>query len=342
MAPKDPMSIIIFSPTIALYIICTAVCIWWMQLTLYRQRKDFAENGSDYNVSTDPDIVKIPLLPSVQIEFLLQLKCTLPQWCDILLQLMMFILIIGRWLLPKGKLSRDQLSQLLLVQIGIAADILELLSEGFSANLKDIQGAVWVLIVWSWSLPQFTLSLTVMKRKKHKMSKRLVFEDDPSRSLDDKDYHRCREVCCATDMWSILLSLLMQDVPFLVLRLWLIYSSGKSEESLLMSQAFFFSCKNAVVILLQMYRVAVILSENRMKKRAWKLATKKKNKTEIAAALKSNMTVVTETAPEEESTADIGVWYTQQAPCRDSELRVIRRDVGLQTDSMLTLKTDRV
>ena len=33
-------------------------------------------------------------------------------------QFLMLVLIIGRWLLPKGDLTRDQLSQLLLVYIG--------------------------------------------------------------------------------------------------------------------------------------------------------------------------------------------------------------------------------
>lgn len=40
-------------------------------------------------------------------------------------QFLMLILIIGRWMLPKGELTRDQLSQLLLVYIGTAADIIE-------------------------------------------------------------------------------------------------------------------------------------------------------------------------------------------------------------------------
>lgn len=35
------------------------------------------------------------------------------------------MLIVGRWLLPKGALSHDQLSQLLLVYVGTAADIVE-------------------------------------------------------------------------------------------------------------------------------------------------------------------------------------------------------------------------
>jgi Transmembrane protein 26 len=40
-------------------------------------------------------------------------------------QLLLLILILGRWLLPKGALTHDQLSQLLLVYIGTAADIVE-------------------------------------------------------------------------------------------------------------------------------------------------------------------------------------------------------------------------
>ena len=40
--------------------------------------------------------------------------------------MLLLILIIGRWLLPKGEITREQLSQLLLVYIGMAADIIEL------------------------------------------------------------------------------------------------------------------------------------------------------------------------------------------------------------------------
>lgn len=39
-------------------------------------------------------------------------------WVTLIEQFLMLILIIGRWMLPKGDLTRDQLSQLLLVYIG--------------------------------------------------------------------------------------------------------------------------------------------------------------------------------------------------------------------------------
>ena len=44
------------------------------------------------------------------------------KWCELST---MFVMIGGRWLLPRGDISRDQLSALLLEFISIAADILE-------------------------------------------------------------------------------------------------------------------------------------------------------------------------------------------------------------------------
>ncbi len=42
-------------------------------------------------------------------------------WTQIVEQTLLLVLIIGRWLLPVGKtMTRDQLSQLLLVYIGTA------------------------------------------------------------------------------------------------------------------------------------------------------------------------------------------------------------------------------
>ena len=53
----------------------------------------------------------------LDIEIGIQLKPE--QWTRILEQLVLFVLILGRLLLPKGKLSRDQFSQLMLVYLGM-------------------------------------------------------------------------------------------------------------------------------------------------------------------------------------------------------------------------------
>ena len=41
------------------------------------------------------------------------------QWSKILEQILLVVLILGRWLLPKGAMSRDQFSQLMLVYTGL-------------------------------------------------------------------------------------------------------------------------------------------------------------------------------------------------------------------------------
>ena len=51
----------------------------------------------------------------------------------------MLILIIGRWMLPKGDMTRDQLAQLLLIYIGTAADIIEFFDSFKVSKLNDIQ-----------------------------------------------------------------------------------------------------------------------------------------------------------------------------------------------------------
>lgn len=61
----------------------------------------------------------------VPLEIRIPILLSADQWIRTLEQILLLLLIVGRWLLPKGKLTHDQLSQLLLVYIGTAADIVE-------------------------------------------------------------------------------------------------------------------------------------------------------------------------------------------------------------------------
>lgn len=57
-------------------------------------------------------------------------------WILALHQILLILLIVGKWLLPLGGgVTRDELSQLLLIFVGTAADILEFTSE----TLSDIK-----------------------------------------------------------------------------------------------------------------------------------------------------------------------------------------------------------
>ncbi len=79
-----------------------------------------------------------------------------------------FILIIGRWTLPKGSISRDQFSQILLIYVGTAADIVEF-SELYSdeqvraVEPKATQNTIYtgIMVVWGWSILQFSLTIAL-------------------------------------------------------------------------------------------------------------------------------------------------------------------------------------
>lgn len=79
-------------------------------------------------------------------------------------------IIIGRWLLPRGEITRDQLSALLLGYVGTAADILELF-EVLQEEVveKQEQVTLAVLGVYTWSLLQFCLVTTATTGKNNQI-----------------------------------------------------------------------------------------------------------------------------------------------------------------------------
>ncbi|VDO72874.1 unnamed protein product [Schistosoma margrebowiei] len=324
----------------------------------------------------------------------------------ILEQLLLLSVIVGRWLMPREGLTRDQLSQLLLINIGTAADILELF-EAFNeqeVRRNDFLRTV-ILSLWQASLLQFCFNKTALKTQKIYNNRNLLLSksnelssfqssidekslsdgesrftannsnnninsndsDNVASNLKNKSLRRntlaylkqwyltrknqkqepenpdhdnciiinaecgstlkipesdlqrqqqqqqsaqllvppltlsssspspsssskidgipksisqndsidnsnnmncpliggclllCRErpcLCCETELWAIGISLMLQDLPFLILRITLIvYYNVKSYSNV------FFTCKNTLLILLQVFRSIVILSE---------------------------------------------------------------------------------
>ncbi|XP_071963912.1 transmembrane protein 26-like [Antedon mediterranea] len=183
------------------------------------------------------------------VDFWLELPSTADSWSLILQQLLIFVLIIGRWILPRGNLTGDQLSQLLLVYIGSGADILEFASEGLRLDEieYDITIIYVILTIWTISLVHFTLPMTA-KANTQRLPK-----------LAAGGIQKLRNgmaTCCATEVWSIIVNVMTQDAPFLVIRMYLLIGKNVVNELLI-----FFACKNVLTILLQGNRFRVILKE---------------------------------------------------------------------------------
>eukprot|EP00063_Salmo_salar_P065631 XP_014040466.1 PREDICTED: transmembrane protein 26-like [Salmo salar] len=99
-----------------------------------------------------------------------------------------------------------------------------------------------ILGVWTWSMIQFPLHLSVSTSRPDEYS-----EGDQGVSL----LARLR-----TDIWSMVESLFIQDGPFLVVRLTLVLHFHVIHQMLI-----FFAIKNFLVVVLNFYRLFVIYTD---------------------------------------------------------------------------------
>ncbi|CAG9768992.1 unnamed protein product [Ceutorhynchus assimilis] len=238
-----------FCPSVFLYLASIVPAIWLLELDKVDKRMKFKEELElPMNFTADAQLKDLHNLIGVGIR-LPEISLSTETWITLIEQFLMLILIIGRWMLPKGDLTRDQLSQLLLVYIGTAADIIE-----FFDSFKDDKIAaepilvLLTLAIWSWSLMQFTVVLTATKSRKSRLTS--------TRSSINES-----QSCCTIDVWGIALNIILQDAPFLVFRLLLI-----THFKIISYMNVFFTCKNTLVILLQIYRLYVVHSEHSRKK----------------------------------------------------------------------------
>ncbi|KAG5894047.1 hypothetical protein JTB14_037891 [Gonioctena quinquepunctata] len=230
-----------FCPSVFLYLASVVPAIWLLELDKV-ERKLKAMGELPMNLTTGSQLKDLSnLFGGVQIK-LPEISMSTETWITLIEQFLMLILIIGRWMLPKGDLTRDQLSQLLLVYIGTAADIIEFFDSFKDEKIVSHQVLVYLTLgIWSWSLMQFTVVLTATKSRKSRLATSTTIE---------RNHHFDFYVC------GILLNIILQDGPFLVFRLLLI-----THYKIITYMNIFFTCKNTLVIMLQIYRLYVVYSE---------------------------------------------------------------------------------
>lgn len=168
-------------------------------------------------------------------------------WVAGLEQTMLIVLVLGRWLMPKGDMSRDQLSQLLMVYVGLGADILDIFDTFKEPEVKTKRPVVIVgLALFSWALMQFPLVLTQTQPSLGTAPPGAPGGLCPGAPA-------ALASCCSSEVWSLLLTVGLQDGPFLIYRLYLM-----AQEQVLNQLMIFFTCKNIVIVLLELYRIFVV------------------------------------------------------------------------------------
>ncbi|XP_070530686.1 transmembrane protein 26-like [Cardiocondyla obscurior] len=249
-----------FCPSVFLYLSSVVSTVWLIkEQTIQSQMKCEALKSSNFTVYS-----KLRSMMTAEVKEYLRhsnvdisprdLKLCSKAWlqeCTLFEQSLMLILIIGRWMLPKGHLTRDQLSQLLLVYIGIAADIIEIF-DCFHHDIDNQDKLLYcTLSIWAWSLMQFTIVPTTIKLKKSQVSSSSILEKKA----------RKESTCCNEDICEITLSIILQDGPFLIFRVILIFYY-----KVIYLMNIFFMCKNTLIIMLQLYRLCVLFVKSKSKK----------------------------------------------------------------------------
>ncbi|KAL8625302.1 hypothetical protein ACOMHN_030060 [Nucella lapillus] len=175
-------------------------------------------------------------------------------WVSVMEQTLLFLLVLGRWLLPRGDISRHELSQLLFVFMGIASDNMELFELFDESEVRQDPVLTYVILaVWSLSLMQFVFVLTATKNyKKIGAIHDQTIPEGEARKKKRQKRGLC-EIIFATEIWSLVFNIMMQDGPYAATR---IYTVVKHD--LLTYSIIFFICKNLLVICLVLYRLTII------------------------------------------------------------------------------------
>lgn len=162
-------------------------------------------------------------------------------WVIIVEESLVYLLVFSRWLLPRGEVSRDFLADLLLEFIAIASDIMELLAVFDEDVVRGNLKLTYVIMgVWSASFIQFVPIL--MQRRRFRKAR------NPKIG--------CLTRCCgdsAVEITVTCMSIFLQDLPFLVVRLYIIIKVKLITYSLI-----FFLLKNIVTVLLLSYRLTIL------------------------------------------------------------------------------------
>jgi hypothetical protein len=178
---------------------------------------------------------------------------------------LLLLIIMGRWFLPKAEsLSRTALSQLLLVYMSLASDMVDLLSLLNEVQVQESSVMhFFTLSIFSWGLFQFSLNLIINNKDENNLdnldnssANSSVYDNTKEENTISEYFMSCFNF--SNEIWSILISLIFQDGPFLALRLTAVFRFNVRTFTTM-----FFTCKNGIILFIQCYRLFAICTEKK-------------------------------------------------------------------------------
>ena len=168
---------------------------------------------------------------------------------------LVLLLVLGRWFLPRGKMTRAKLSDMLFAFVGMSMDILEFLqaSLAVSAISCDKSKSMFILFLTVVSLTQFTFDLDLFIGMYSMRKRRNKAKND----TEGEELGKLKTLLKNPEVRTILMTVFLQDFPFFCYRLYLLTFFSHDEDAL--QSLLFFMLKNVLVLALQGYRLWIIL-----------------------------------------------------------------------------------
>ncbi|XP_067285924.1 transmembrane protein 26b isoform X2 [Pseudorasbora parva] len=158
-----------FSPAILFFLISIIPSIWILELHHQQNRSDDTkcnklDSSENINVFLNEWRTNATnATAEIQDHLKLLSSVCANNWILALHQTLLILLIVGKWLLPiAGGVTRDEMSQLLLIFVGTAADILEFISETLSDVKQGEQSCLCVHYSWSLDMEHATISFAFL------------------------------------------------------------------------------------------------------------------------------------------------------------------------------------
>ncbi|XP_064638467.1 transmembrane protein 26-like [Lineus longissimus] len=226
------------------FLVAAVPPIWMLELDRWDRYEAASKN---LNVTLKQEAEKLSDFAGIEIPLYLQPDT----WVQVLEQSLILLLVPTRWILPRGAITRERLSQILLVYVALGADIIELFDLfELKVVMQDFNIFLAILGVWSLSLLQFTLLLASSGGGRKERFAFISEYSDPN--LESRKGSKGRKYD-PIEVAALCMTLAFQDIPFLCVRLYIMVKYQLITNTLL-----FFACKNIYVILLQIYRIFVI------------------------------------------------------------------------------------
>ncbi|XP_074663186.1 uncharacterized protein LOC141915519 [Tubulanus polymorphus] len=155
-------------------------------------------------------------------------------WVNSLEQCLMFILILARWLLPKGDVVKDYIPLLLMVFLGMAADIIQFFDVFKEPPLRYHEGIVYlILVLITVSLIPFILVPTVASRSTPMEPKYGQTGQKPAEGETTTSKGCGPKACQSAEVLGILATLFLQNgltIGILLYRLGIVYIEGNKKK----------------------------------------------------------------------------------------------------------------